>query len=290
MRFKPMLSGKADLEKVKFPVLASHKLDGVRVIVKDGVVWSRNFKPIPNKHVQELFGRPECEGFDGELIVGLETADTVFQATTSGVMSQSGTPDVVFHVFDCIDTDAGFAERFDRVKSRTARLKDVVAVPHIIIDNIKDLEDYEEYNVRRGYEGIMLRDPAGKYKHGRSTTKEGGLLKVKRFEDAEAVVVDVVELLSNQNEQELDNLGRTVRSSRKEGMKPTGKLGAIIVESKEFGRFSIGSGFTDTARRDLWKRRDALKGKLAKFKYQPSGVKEKPRFPVFLGFRNKIDK
>ena len=62
IRFKPMLAGKADLDNIKFPVMASPKLDGVRVIVHDGVVYSRNFKRIPNDHVQALFGRKECEG------------------------------------------------------------------------------------------------------------------------------------------------------------------------------------------------------------------------------------
>ena len=293
VRFKPMLSGKADLDNIKFPVLASPKLDGVRVIVKDCIVYSRNFKRIPNDWCQTLFGRKECEGFDGELIVGLVTADTVFQSTTSGVMTGSGKPDVVFHVFDDTSVDDVFENRYRQLDKRISKkckgIK-VVPVPHKLITNIKDLMDFEERCVAQGYEGIMIRDPNGKYKHGRSTTKEGGLLKIKRFEDDEAVVIGVEELMTNNNEQELDNLGHKVRSSKKEGMVPAGKLGALIVKHKTFGEFKIGSGFTEDARIKLWRERDELKGRLAKFKYQPSGVKDKPRFPVFLGFRNKIDK
>lgn len=293
MGFKPMLSGKADLDNIKFPVLASPKLDGVRVIVKDGVVYSRNFKRIPNDHVQALFGRKECEGFDGELIVGPATSDTVFQSTTSGVMTGSGKPDVVFHVFDDTSINDNFENRYHqldrRVKKKCRGIK-VALVSHIHITDLKDLLDFEEECVAQGYEGIMIRDPNGKYKHGRSTTKEGGLLKIKRFEDDEAVVIGVEELMTNNNAQELDNLGHKVRSSKKEGMVPAGKLGALILKHKTFGEFKIGSGFTEDARIKLWRERDELKGRLAKFKYQPSGVKDKPRFPVFLGFRNKIDK
>lgn len=293
MGFKPMLSGKADLDNIKFPVLASPKLDGVRVIVKDGIVYSRNFKRIPNDWCQTLFGRKECEGFDGELIVGPATSDTVFQSTTSGVMTGSGKPDVVFHVFDDTKTEDVYVNRYYILRKRISKnckgIK-VELVPNIIITNLKDLLDFEEECVAQGYEGIMIRDPHSKYKHGRSTTKEGGLLKVKRFEDDEAVVIGVEELMTNNNEQELDNLGHKVRSSKKEGMVPAGKLGALIVKHKTFGEFKIGSGFTEDARVKLWRERDELKGRLAKFKYQPSGVKDKPRFPVFLGFRNKIDK
>ena len=290
IRFKPMLAGKADLDNIKFPVMASPKLDGVRVIVHDGVVYSRNFKRIPNDHVQALFGRKECEGFDGELIVGDVTSDTVFQATTSGVMTGAGKPDVTLHAFDFIGSMSHFKFRYEVLVGLANKLKHVQVVPHVLINNLEELNAYEEECVAQGYEGIMIRDPKGKYKHGRSTTKEGGLLKIKRFEDDEAVVIGVEELMTNNNEQELDNLGHKVRSSKKEGMVPAGKLGALIVKHKTFGEFKIGSGFTEDARIELWRERDELKGRLAKFKYQPSGVKDKPRFPVFLGFRNKIDK
>lgn len=290
IRFKPMLAGKADLDNIKFPVMASPKLDGVRVIVYDGVVYSRNFKRIPNDHVQSLFGRKECHGFDGELIVGDVTSDTVFQATTSGVMTGAGKPDVALHVFDYTGSIHHFSSRHSELKKRAHKQKHVKVVPHVLINNLEELNAYEEECVAQGYEGIMIRDPKGKYKHGRSTTKEGGLLKIKRFEDDEAVVIGCEELMTNLNEQELDNLGHKVRSSKKEGLVPAGKLGALIVKHKTFGEFKIGSGFTEDARIKLWRERDELKGRLAKFKYQPSGVKDKPRFPVFLGFRNKIDK
>lgn len=290
IRFKPMLAGKADLDNIKFPVMASPKLDGVRVIVYDGVVYSRNFKRIPNDYVQSLFGCKECNGFDGELIVGDATSDTVFQATTSGVMTGAGKPAVALHAFDFTGSTSHFKFRYEVLVGLANKLKHVKVVPHVLINNLEELTAYEEECVAQGYEGIMIRDPQGKYKHGRSTTKEGGLLKIKRFEDDEAVVIGCEELMTNLNEQELDNLGHKVRSSKKEGMVPAGKLGALIVKHKTFGEFKIGSGFTEDARVKLWRERDELKGRLAKFKYQPSGVKDKPRFPVFLGFRNKIDK
>jgi DNA ligase-1 len=96
---KPMLAGKAeDVSKVKFPTLVSPKLDGIRALVIDGVVVSRNLKPIPNRYVQKLFSM--YEGYDGELIVGSVNGPNVFRETTSGVMSEDGTPDVKFMVFD----------------------------------------------------------------------------------------------------------------------------------------------------------------------------------------------
>ena len=95
---KPMLAVEADFKKLRYPVFAQPKLDGIRVIIKNGVVYSRSLKPIPNKHVQALFGH--LEGVDGELIVGNPTAHDVFQKTTSGVMSKDGEPDVTLYAFD----------------------------------------------------------------------------------------------------------------------------------------------------------------------------------------------
>ena len=96
--FKCMLATDADLGKLRFPLLASAKLDGVRAVVRNGVVYSRSNKPIPNAYVQKLFSR--FEHFDGELIVGDPTSKTCYRDTISGVMSFEGKPEVRFdHVF-----------------------------------------------------------------------------------------------------------------------------------------------------------------------------------------------
>jgi DNA ligase-1 len=39
----------------------------------------------------------------------------------------------------------------------------------------------------------------------------------------------------------------------------------------------------------LWEQRHTLPGKLVKFMHQPSGAKEAPRFPKFIGFREPWD-
>jgi DNA ligase-1 len=53
--------------------------------------------------------------------------------------------------------------------------------------------------------------------------------------------------------------------------------------------FDIGTGFTADQRQLLWSVGDNLIGRVVKYKSQPTGVKEKPRFPVFLGFRDAVD-
>lgn len=44
------------------------------------------------------------------------------------------------------------------------------------------LDDFEADVLSRGAEGVMVRDAFGKYKFGRSASKNPELMKVKRFE------------------------------------------------------------------------------------------------------------
>jgi len=293
-----MLASPCPPEGPRFPVLASPKLDGVRCLIRDGVALSRKLEPIPNRYVQSLFGRPDYEGFDGELIVGKPTDPGVFQATMSGVMRVEGEPDVRFFVFDQWDSeDTAFNDRLADVSGLIRLLEQepgwggkVVAVPHLCLGTAPELAAYVSDCEAHGFEGAMVRDPAGLYKFGRSTAKEGGMLKVKSFADSEAEVIGVVELMRNANEAERDALGHTKRSKAKAGLVPAGVLGALKVRDIHTGvEFQIGSGFDAAQRAAFWAERDALPGRIARYRYFASGVVTAPRFPVFAGWRDIRD-
>lgn len=289
---KPMLASPAG-SIVPYPMLLSPKLDGIRCLIINGVAVGRSLKPIPNKFVQKCFGRPEFDGLDGELIVGDPTAREVFQTTSSEVMSIAGTPEVIFHVFDDFACNLGFKARLKSADNRiTAKLGfgPVELVGHDLVQDGMELDHWEESYLAAGYEGVMLRHPDGPYKQGRSTAKEAWLLKVKRFVDAEARVIGFTEAQHNANEAKRNELGQLERSSHKAGKVGKQALGALMVKDLKTGvEFDIGTGFTADQRQLLWCCGDNLIGKIAKYKSQPTGVKLKPRFPVFLGFRDKVD-
>lgn len=279
----PMLACKANLKTLKFPVLASPKLDGVRALVCDGVLLSRSLKPIPNRHVQIMFGHPELEGLDGELILGDPTHPEAYRRTVSAVMSIDGEPDVTFHVFDRWDRDYPYTEI-------TLSYGLTIPVCSKLIRTMEELEEYEVALLDKGYEGVILRDPQSPYKFGRSTVKEGYLLKLKRFSDSEAEIIDFEELMHNQNGATINETGHTERSTKQYGLLPAGTLGALIVRDIHSGvEFKIGTGFTAAERQKFWNLRATLRGALVKYQYFPTGSKEKPRFPSFQGFRNRID-
>ncbi len=290
---KPLLASPADMNKIEYPLLGSPKLDGIRAIVVGGRLLSRSFKPIPNIHINKELLKHVKDGFDGEIM--LRDPKATFQDITSAVMSIEGNPDFVYCVFDYV-YDSLFTPYYLRVKKlcEVAEGNKYIRVikPRLIKDR-ESLDAYETACLEEGYEGIMVRSPSSMYKCGRSTVKESILLKIKRFEDSEAVILSVFEKMKNNNEQEKDELGHSKRSTKKEGMTPTGTLGGFIVKDIKTGvTFSIGSGLNDETRSKIWKSKDDYTGKIVKYKYQPYGVKDEtgvPRFPVYVGFRSEID-
>lgn len=278
-----------DISKLSFPLYASPKLDGIRATVIDGKLYSRNMKLIPSLVLQDRFGHPKLNGLDGELIFGPATARNCFQLTTSHVMSELKGQGVRFFIFDDWACNGTFEHRQRLYMRRVKDLKDsmLIGLPQHEISSIQSLIFYEEAQVHAGYEGVMLRGPSSLYKRGRSTLRENGLMKLKRFTDAEAIVVDVVEEFQNTNEAERDHDGTIKRSNKKAGMVQKGRMGALVVEgiNGEFRgtRFNVGTGFTHSQRKSLWD--EPPIGQTVKYKYLEVGSKNAPRHPVFLGFR-----
>lgn len=294
MIFKPMLAATVDsIDKLQYPVMVSPKLDGVRMMVQAGKAVSRNLKRIPNKFTQEYFGQPLFENLDGELVVGSPTDPDVFNTTSSGVMSKSGEPDVKFYVFDLYHDLLPFGDRYSKLANLVPNLiQSVVLVKHTFCDHPDDLREAEQNFLDDGYEGLMVRSLAGLYKQGRSTVNQGWLLKLKRFEDAEAVVIGIEEQLHNGNTAIKNALGQLERSSHKAGMVGKNSMGALKVRGLNGTfkgvEFNIGTGFTAAVRDSIWADKDLI-GKVVKFKYFPLGCVDAPRFPVFLGFRSPGD-
>lgn len=284
--FKPMLASPADLDNIKFPVFASPKLDGIRASVVGGRLLSRTLKEIPSRHVFNMLSKPEYEGLDGELIVGAPTHPDCYRNTVSMVMANNKVFAYTYYVFDKWNSPSPFASRrLDVIPVATHDYME--RVQHVQIENREQLDAYEAEQVGLGHEGVMLADPRAPYKFGRATTKGGELLKVKRFVDSEAVVIGVEEEMFNGNEAQTNELGRTKRSTAKDGLVGKGTMGALIVRDVKTGvEFKIGTGFTAEDRITFFDRDgDASFGLTVKYKSFPVGVKDKPRHPVYLGLR-----
>lgn len=190
MIIKPMLAASVeDLSALPYPVLSFPKVDGIRCLVVDGVVASRSLKPIPNKYIQEKWGHERYNGLDGKLLVGSTMNNDVFNTTMSVVMSRDKDPSehggVVFSVFDYyLSPDKPYEERYGDMMDIVDG-NGLAAVPYEYARSEEELLKNHSFYIRLGYEGTIVRTVDSKYKYGRSTLKQGWLLKIKDFSDAE---------------------------------------------------------------------------------------------------------
>ena len=292
---KPMLIAREtpDLDSIPYPVFCFPKLDGIRCLIVDGVPKSRTLKNIPNKYITEALSRPEYEGFDGELIVGDACSKSVYRDTNSVVMSHDKTDYFYYFVFDKWNHVGSFSERLNELNRHEFSLPENIIVLHGQLCNGKQqVLDYEQLCLHMGYEGLIIRNPEGKYKFGRTTLKENNTYKLKRFEDSEAIVLGMMAEQENTNEKTTNELGRSTRSTKGSGMVDKDTMGTLLVRDCTTGvEFQIGSGFTAEERKWFWDKCNINMPEpvIIKYKSFVIGVKDKPRHPIYLGLRSKED-
>jgi DNA ligase 1 len=290
---------------IKFPVEVTDKFDGIRCLKVGGKALSSKFKPIPNDFIRNWIEANCPDGFDGEIMV----IGRAFHELSGDVRRKEGKPDFRYHVFDYVKDQLGrpYSVRVQDLREWWENLKGGVDgpaarfIPELPVTAYGEVElaaIEEAALTERHREGVMIRSAGSPYKCGRSTINEGYLIKIKRFEDAEAIIYGVEEEMENTNPATRDKFGRTERSKNKEGLVPKGRMGKLLVRtwpgdtSKQplpCIEFEIGTGFTAAMRQEFWDARKKLIGKLVKYKHQPHGAKDKPRCPVFLGFRDMWD-
>lgn len=306
--FQPMLAAREfpDLDKLQYPLLASAKYNGIRILMRGGKPVTRKLLDVPNKSIRARmseFGK-DLEGLDGEIIVGDPCAADVLNITSSAVMSHEGEPEFTYFVFDWHNKgEVPFHERVKLLHGLTvpvfgppwdfetrAGFK-IENVQQHLIQNKAELLQLEELYVPQGYEGLVLRSLERPYKFGRSTAKEGGMQKMKRFEDDEGEILAVVEMMHNSNEAKKDEIGNTKRSTAQDGMVPMDTLGAFTLRDKTGAVFNVGTGpgLTMKERARLWAIRDTLPGQIGKFSHFPVGRKDAPLLPKWLGIRHPSD-
>jgi DNA ligase-1 len=293
-----MLAENCTEADIRFPCFGSFKIDGVRVLGRDGLPGSRNGKVHRNLHLQKLFAEHArvLQGLDGEIIVGDPFAPDVCRRSSSACSTIEGVPDFQLHLFDRWDTPTEpYHQRLRVVRDRHDY--ELPSWCHVVrqfrLHNHAELMALEAEALALGYEGLILRDPDAPYKNGRSTLKQGWLLKFKRFQDFEATVVGVEERMHNGNEAETSELGYTTRSSHQENLIGMGTLGALWCEGLtafQGKRFKVGTfkGFTAEELKELWDG-GTLVGRIAKLEHFPIGVKDLPRFPKLLDWRSIED-
>lgn len=278
-------------EKLVYPLLGSPKLDGIRgTNGPDGVMMSRKWLPIPSQQCQDVFSH--IPWTDGELIEGDPTDPAVYNRTQSFVMSANKLGNMSYHVFDYADPsmhDDFYEKRLNKLEEVIKGDDRFTLVEQTLLETYNDVIEFENERLEDGYEGIMLRTPWGRYKNGRATINEGIIYKLKRFVDAEGVIVGFVERQTNTNEKLRDEQGYAKRSSSIAGKQAAGTLGKFKV-SFEGNIINVAPGlFSHAELQEIWDNQEKYLNQLLKFRYFAHGIKDQPRHARAIGFRSKID-
>lgn len=311
---RPMLASDYAPDKLRYPLWAQPKIDGVRGINFFGKLTGRSLKSHANKHTTQFYSRSCLAGLDGELAAHDEKHPDLCRLTTSALSTKEGQPYTLWWLFDYITpgtTELPYNLRYEHLCRRVELIQHedpevwqhLRIVPTVLCNTEEELLACDEMWLAQGFEGTIIRDPFGKYKNGRSTVREMGLLRIKRFVESEAIVMSIVEGETNTNEAQTNELGKTFRSSHKEGKVPNGMVGsllckqvgtvhddkgAVLIEDGQDITVSPGA-MTEDEKRMYFMNQGLVIGRMIKYKFFPKGIKDKPRFPNFQSFRMGSD-
>lgn len=310
---KPLFADDADLDRAVYPLIKQPKIDGYRGCHLNDWFTARTLRKFNNIHATNFFSQKGFYGFDGEMAAESETHPNLCHLTTSALNSIEGEPWLMWHIFDYVTRDTiglPYIARLQMAHDRVEQLKNnapelgahLQMIPWKIVNNRDELENEIEADLDAGYEGTIIRKVDGRYKEGRSTVKEGLLLRIKPYMEVDAIVHQVIEGQKNLNEATINNLGYTERSTHAENMVPNGMIGAmqcVLCEDVVFlGRtihrrsdpIKVSAGkLTHMERADYLINLNRIIGRRIKVQIFPIGIKDKPRHPTFQAFRDQAD-
>ncbi|MCM0148853.1 DNA ligase [Photobacterium galatheae] len=232
----------------------SEKLDGVRAFWTGNQLQTRSGHRI---HAPEWFTKdlPQ-EALDGELWAGRNHFYHVTQTVLDTIPNDTQWQKIQFMVFDAPSHPGSFDERLNHLTTliNTLPLQHIEIVEQKRLNTIQALENWLDEVESRGGEGLMLHQASQRYVTGRTN----GLLKLKRFQDAEAIVI-----------------GYEPGKGKYEG-----RTGAIWVKMDKHPLFKIGSGLSDAERAA-----PPPIGSIVTFRYNGFTQNRIPRFARYLRTR-----
>lgn len=278
--------------KITGKKLVEPKLDGVRAITvldyesRSVTMYTRNGKVLENfTHITDKllaqldnFGRSYV--FDGE-VVSHSFQDLMKQVHRKSDVQADDAKLMLFDIVPLVEFKAGasvmgqkrrtaFLKEFKKIFDDTGCIE-VIPQKEFDLDVFTDEIAFKDYNkemVEAGFEGIMIKDPNGKWEGKRSVA----WLKQKPFIEVSLAVV-ALEEGTGKNE---------------------GKLGALVCEGEDDGKkivVNVGSGLTDAQRKTFWEDQPAVLGQVVEIRADAATRSQDSenvwslRFPRFIRFR-----
>jgi DNA ligase-1 len=235
----------------------SEKYDGVRAYWDGRQLISRGGNPISAP--AELIAQLPPHALDGELWAGRDKFNTINTLIKKEVVDIAQWRDIQYMVFDAPQHTGTFDERYIYIQKLYAESEQASfwqPVKQFKVTSSQALHDKLLEIVHAKGEGLMLHKGNSLYKGLRSND----LLKVKLYDDAEAVVIGVT-----QGKGKYQNM-----------------MGALKVRTESGITFKIGTGFSDAERKN-----PPPMGSLITYKYFGLTHKGTPRFASFLRIREQ---
>ena len=230
--------------------LVSEKLDGVRAFWDGQSLRTRQGNVI-NAPAWFTQGFP-AQPLDGELWVGRGQFERVSATVRRRVPVDAEWREVRYQVFELPDAAGTFRERVQALQSlvAAAAVLWLQAVDQFEVSSRAALDHKLDEITRAGGEGLMLHRADAPYLTGRSDV----LLKMKRWNDAEATVV----------------------GHRPGKGKFAGMLGALQMRTADGTEFLLGTGLDEALRRN-----PPPVGTLVTYRYRELTEQGRPRFASF---------
>lgn len=308
---KPLLAANYVESKLVFPLGAQPKIDGVRGLTTEGHLTGRSLKKHKNKYTTAFYSTVEYRGFDGELAAQDERHPDLCRITSSALSTIKGEPFTIWNLFDCLRKEVvsgPYVERhayltnlihYEHTQGRCLHAK---VIPMTVCNDLTELLALDEKFLELGYEGTIIRGLNALHKEGRSTVLQGQLLRIKRFIEAEALVLAIEEGNANENEAQTNELGRTFRTSHQDNKVPNGLVGNLqcrLLQDIEWEGMvlipadtiiTVSPGNMDhKMRKHYFENQSEIVQHVIKFKFFPKGIKDKPRFPTYVCHRSAED-
>lgn len=233
----------------------SEKLDGIRAYWDGKNLLSRK---------GNIFRAPEwfSKGFpdtplDGELWINRRQFSELSGIVRKQKASDKEWQKIAFMIFDLPNSPKNFSKRIKQMEKvvKNSHSPYLKMIKQQKVENNRELQRLLEEVLSKGGEGLMLHRGDAHYQAKRSKD----LLKLKKYQDAEAVVL-----------QHLPGKGRN-----------KGRLGALLVKTEDGTVFKIGSGFSDLQREN-----PPAVGATITYKYIGKTANGVPRFASFMRIRD----
>jgi len=254
------------LNKWESPYIIQPKFDGIRcraiptesgyllLSSEENIIFS---VPHINEELNQLNLNIEL---DGELYIHGATFEEITSITQRTVNLHPEYKKMSFYVFDIVNEKFQMERAIQLDELKKSFSGPLAHTPYWLAYDLEGVMEVYQSLIAQKFEGIIVRNIFASYERKRSTN----VMKFKPKQE------DNYEIIGFQEEVSKDGIAKN-------------SLGSLICNSGDSNTFSVGTGFSNLDRKNLWDNREKLVGKIARVQYQHiTSGKKVPRFPVFV--------